>query len=177
MTGSQGAGARMYTANDLRRIAESADGTRSGPLELVSGANGLELRPILAGQVPSDGAIIVETKDKASGRRKLTNVELTLESTGAKKSLPPHQFDSVFWSEAAAEKFLVPYYVSFLSDADMTRLKDAIASPEIVAIAHVYPTFFLTITSALTSLFVLPAGPGAGLISEFIPLSEWRPLV
>jgi len=48
--------------------------------------------------------------------------------------------DSLFWTQSAVFKFMIPYYVPFLKPERLEQLKDFAANPAIVAIGHRYPT-------------------------------------
>jgi hypothetical protein len=98
----------------LRRLAEMAASARGpvgdpyyfvqredGTLELVHGEPG--------GPVPLNAIIEIDTRTQQPHRRRVTNVALTVE--GKTVSLE-EQFDAVFCTEAAVEKFVFPYLAS-----------------------------------------------------------------
>jgi len=63
-----------------------------------------------------------------------------------KPVFPPNQtnyqpaVDSLFWTQSAVFKFLIPYYVPFLKPARLQELKEFSADEHILAIGHRYPT-------------------------------------
>jgi hypothetical protein len=156
---------RPLTANELRRLAESADGMRGKKLKLTNDRPGGHLTEVPANYVVVPEDVIVETQFRNAARKIPTLVEVTKPTSGTKHELKTDYFDSVFWGEAAMEKFLVPYYVRFCEDAEMSTLRASIASGDIIALAHIYPTYYTTLED---SLYVLATGPAG-----FISLGEW----
>lgn len=165
------------TANDLRRAAEWADGVRGGAYRLSmkaplpGGATGFGLEKIEADSGPAD-EIIIDTPVRVPN--KLIPPTFTLTNPNTQKAIPidTAKFDSIFWGEVSAEKFLVPYYVRFYSDAQMQTLRDAISSPTVVAIGHLYPTFFEE-QLRTPEPWVLDVHPQWLTDPEFMPLSGW----
>ncbi|MBX9857310.1 MAG: hypothetical protein K2Y26_17400 [Gemmatimonadaceae bacterium] len=163
------------TANDLRRVAEAADGLRgttytlSANAPLRDGGTGLGLVPVDPKAPTAPGEIRVVTPLKAPGKPRPKAVYVQHPGTGEMIYIDTEKFDAVFWGEAAIEKFLVPYYVRFQSEGFMQTLREAITNEEIIAIAHEYPTNFDPITD---HVLVLPSA-GATLNGKFVLLSEW----
>ncbi|MBL0890042.1 MAG: hypothetical protein IBJ19_05465 [Gemmatimonadaceae bacterium] len=163
------------TANDLRRVAEAADGMRgatytlSANAPLRDGGTGLGLVPVDPKAPTAPGEIRVTTPLKAPGKPRPKAVFVQHPGTGEMIYVDTEKFDAVFWGEAAIEKFLVPYYVRFQSEGFMQTLREAITNEEIIAVAHEWPSFVDPITD---HVLVLPAA-GATLKGQFVPLSEW----
>lgn len=155
------------TANELRRLAEHADGCRGGLMEITGEKPGGSIRRIGSSMQAKPGAIIVQTPFKNPARPLPLRVEVVRQA-GAPSTLDPNHFDSVFWGEAAMEKFLVPYYIRF-SDDDVEKIREAIRSQDVIALAHVYPTFYELFKD---TVFVLSDDPTFS-DSGFIPLTDW----
>lgn len=171
-------GIPMFTANDLRRLAEAVDGMRDKQLRIgiVDGALVATEADIGTAR---DQEIWVHTS--STGKPKPTVVTLT-HPNGHPITVSTAKFDCVYWGEAACEKFLVPYYIRFSSDAHMQALRKAILHPEVIAMAHTYPTRTVGISTqdpvALTprgetapELYVF--SDGNGLLDGWEPLSAW----
>ena len=60
----------------------------------------------------------------------------------------------------------------FLDAAQMEKLHQAIASPTVIAIAHVYPTFFDTVESTIQPALLVATTHGF-VDNGFVRLSEW----
>lgn len=163
------------TANDLRRVAEAADGMRgatytlSANAPLRDGGTGLGLVPVDPKAPTAPGEIRVTTPLKAPGKPRPKAVFVQHPGTGEMIYVDTEKFDAVFWGEAAIEKFLVPYYVRFQSEGFMQTLREAITNEEIIAVAHEFPSIVDPITD---HVLVLPAD-GALLDGKFVPLREW----
>lgn len=170
-----GAGVRL-TANELRRLAEAADGMRGGVCELAFDGPGRarirQLKPEEVGQVPA-GAILVETAKKARNRQVPVSAVLNVAEGQNPEPLRGDKYDLVLWGEAAAEKFLVPYYVRFYNDDEMAKLRAAIADDDVLAIAHIYPTFWETVRTE-GRLSILAAGESTPSLDELEVLTRGR---
>lgn len=92
--------------------------------------------------------------------------------------------DAVFWSAAAVEKFLVPYYASVygnqaidvlqkLIDLLGTRQREA-NGPEVFAVAHMPKSEYVQVDEH--SLAVLMVDPGANSEPYAVPLSQFSPM-
>ena len=152
---------RYTTANDLRKAAEYADGHRNEEIFLV-------YRPA---RIPGDDREGVIAVRKPHGNDKVyCSLKTPFKAPGSKMSLTPMNyiearsgflvwknladrprtpddepkwnFDSLFWSEAAIEKFLVPYYASFFSEEEMRWLYRAYTDKDVYALGHRVPTVY-----------------------------------
>lgn len=150
------------TADDLRRVAEWADGVRGGEYRLSmnaplpGGGTGFGLERVDGNSTLSD-EIIISTPRRVPTKKSPPVFMLVDPATGENIRVDTQKHDAIFWGEVSAEKFLIPYYTKFLDDAGMTSLREAIADPDVIAIAHDYPTFIDVATSS----------------RGFLPLSEW----
>jgi hypothetical protein len=148
-TGQEGGHQHVLTANDLRRLAESADGQRGTLLQLDAERAGGRMTRAPSNTEPPTGAILVKTPMKNPDRPIPARVDVIASGSGKSVTLDTLHYDSIFWGEAAAEKFLVPYYVRFCSEPEIAALREAIENGNVLAIAHVYPTFWEGIEEAL----------------------------
>lgn len=129
------------TAHDLRWLAEEADGRRGETLHLIRDPRTGRLRFLGAGEKLAAGAkpvLAAATDDAVPGR---AVPKVTCSVSGRAVSLAGA--DAVFWTEAAVEKFLWPYYHAHnLFDAPIQQLyRDYYAADsDIVAIAHWPPS-------------------------------------
>lgn len=98
----------------LRSVAETASGRRGPkghPYFLVEKADHtLVLQPGTPDQDPPSGTVIeVDTRDQQPLRPQVDNVIIKVQDHTRELA---RKYDSVFWSEAAVEKFVFPYLVS-----------------------------------------------------------------
>ncbi|HET6228508.1 MAG TPA: hypothetical protein VFE05_00435 [Longimicrobiaceae bacterium] len=98
-------------AHDLRRAADAAEsirGPEGKPMYVAASAEGgLEIYS----EPPEGGYLFeVDTFEQGVGRPHPTAV-IVVDCHGQTMDLA-HGYDAVFWSEAAVEKFLLPYYAS-----------------------------------------------------------------
>lgn len=163
------------TANDLRRLAEKADGLRKQPLhlavnsdgkvDLVSNAKGLKAWD----EVSVETWPAKETDEKGNhgdytGMGTAPEVELYWKEGESPILLVGDltdglRGDSVFWSQAAVEKFLIPYYTRFLDDANLLKLRRFSRKSTVVAIVHREPTIYEEVEFAPFSQVALAPRP------------------
>ena len=108
---------------ELRLLAECAVGNIGHPVDYLFVGRTLERAPYQADPGPAD--VVVHTAD--TGRSPRNRVELRVTPTSAPDPLPRHpagreehgvhagqpaQADAMFWSDAAVQKFLLPYLAS-----------------------------------------------------------------
>ena len=142
-------------ANDLRRVAEHADGFRGQVLRLDEYLvdeydSDLKLK-VEKGYKGQHAHVEVETPDIGRSFRPLdfvavfVNKELKHVFTSPKDPTVD-DVDSLFWTQAAAQKFLIPYYAGFSNRHEMEVLYQACANQlpdkDIYAIGHRYPTIY-----------------------------------
>ncbi|MEO6778418.1 MAG: hypothetical protein ABI194_03115 [Gemmatimonadaceae bacterium] len=144
---------RQLTANDLRRLAEAVDGVRDETAYVVWGNTGPEVRT----QRPASDEVIFEcmTRNAVPDRARIGAITLQPPVIGSDgKPLPDfaRRFDALFWSEAAVEKFMLPYYAGFSSPGQIDRMRKAFNQKLVVAGAHMPES---------TSCFLVSDGSGA----------------
>ena len=122
------------TADDLRRVAEWADGVRGGEYRLSmnaplpGGGTGFGLERVDGNSSPAD-EISISTPRRVPNKKSPPVFMLVDPATGENIRVDTQKHDAIFWGEVSAEKFLIPYYTKFLDDAGMKTLREAIADP------------------------------------------------
>ena len=132
---------RQMTANDLRRLAEAVDGVRDETAYVVWGNTGPEVRT----QRPDSDEVIFEcmTRNAEPGRARISAITLhppVMASDGTPLTDFARRFDAMFWSEAAFEKFMLPYYVRFSSREQIDRMRRAFNQKHVAAAVHMPET-------------------------------------
>jgi hypothetical protein len=128
----------------LSWITEEAEGRRDKSLVLVENI-GLQtvtlIEPDEFDAKRHKLLIDVLTTNVRADRIKIQRLTMTPEEAHA-RDLPVDIWDALFWSEAAIEKFFIPYYVSqrLLEPEDWQYLKEALEDRELIAIAHFTPS-------------------------------------
>jgi hypothetical protein len=97
----------------LRLLADAAASWR-GPGEQrylldTLGKNGPAVTMAHEGQPPAGTVFVLSTREQLE-RPEVESVKMT--TKGSTKPADLSQYDAVFWSEAAVEKFVIPYYAS-----------------------------------------------------------------
>jgi hypothetical protein len=140
------------TANELRALAEEADGNRGKNLKLVaSNTPGRPARFVPESDSGDAVMIVVKTDDVEPKKAKLEVVlpkvvfvdpegrvvkPIKSGATGEEDNYF-EAFDALFWSAPAVDKFLVRYYASFMElDHIKSDIQKAFANPNVLAIAH-----------------------------------------
>lgn len=146
---------RHLTANDLRRLAEAVDGVRDETAYVVWGNTGPEVRT----QRPASDEVIFEcmTSNSEPERARIRAITLhppVVASDGTPLTDFATRFDAMFWSEAAVEKFMIPYYIRFSSREHIDRMRAAFKQKHVVAMLHLPET---------TSRFLVRVGGGEAL--------------
>jgi hypothetical protein len=90
-----------HDANEVRKLAEAADGTRGRDVFFV--VDGDELKPATSRPGPGKG-ITVNTEFHGPGLRGAESLTVT------HGTIPPNA-DAAFTSQSAFEKFVLPYYI------------------------------------------------------------------
>ncbi|HEY8309798.1 MAG TPA: hypothetical protein VIG47_04545 [Gemmatimonadaceae bacterium] len=131
-------GKRTLTANDLRALAEAADGARDKPAYVVWGDDGPELK---TERPPASTEVIFEcaTNNVVPNRAKLHSITLdppVVTSHGKTVTDIVTRYDAMFWSEAALEKFVLPYYLGSGKPELVDRIRKAFNHASVVAIMH-----------------------------------------
>lgn len=175
--------------SDLRRAAEAASGTRDSDVYV-------EVEPRRGGSEPGETIIIVH--DKRPPDREESVVVHARTSGSVRRSVVKHAqvspnpdgsepfdltavgADSVFWSDGAVEKFLVPYYASVHGGnavqwvgklLQVWRMEKLEQQADVFALAHLPKSDYV---SNLLVLFSLPGEmePRGLPLEEFLELYQ-----
>ncbi|MBA3345638.1 MAG: hypothetical protein H0T44_10165 [Gemmatimonadales bacterium] len=123
-------------ARNLARIAEWVDGLRDENLVVVRENGGWTVRAEQPGD--ADKAVLKSRKPlNVPKERRRMESEVTIRGHPLKEN-----YDALFWTESAIEKFLFPYYAShrIMTDEEHKDLMAAYQKDSLVAIAHVAPS-------------------------------------
>lgn len=129
-------------ANDLRRLAETADGMRGVDVALIV-RNKVPMVVTAGGEQPGDTVCFsMRTTDlnPAAERPDVVHVHLPIENKTI--DLPSEspddskKYDALFWSESAIFKFVMPYYSHEMTPAEYTAMAKNLTDPSVVAAAH-----------------------------------------
>lgn len=134
------------TANDLRKLAEHADGRRGVKMKIV--ARGDDKLDISYDE--NDTSLFDVYTDATDNHPMGTPKEVTISYderkvvfTNKDMDMASNKFlDSMFWTQSAIEKFMVPYYARIFSPLEMRDLRTAYTDPQVIAIGHRYPTIY-----------------------------------
>jgi hypothetical protein len=129
--------ARRMTAGDLRRLAEAVDGVRDVPAYVVWGTDG----PVVTQDRPHADEVVFECMTNNSVPQRTRLRSITLEPalvTSDGKPVPDIavRFDAAFWSEAAVEKFVLPYYTRMATVSEAVRMRKAFNHTSVAAMLH-----------------------------------------
>jgi hypothetical protein len=140
-------------ASELRRVAEAADGLRDRELALVirtqpgEGSPRLELIPV--SEVDRGDLQVCPVRTQSVMRDRPAPFRVTLQLREHDRPLELQlEYDALFWSEAAVEKFFFPYYRRVLRRDMFRRLESAFYEGDehgrrIVAFGHLVPTIWV----------------------------------
>jgi len=128
---------RPLTANELRKLAEAADGIRDKTAYVVWSGD----EPQVKTKLDEGDELIVEceTRNSASGRSAFKSITLDpplIDADGNVIENIVDKYDAMFWSESAIEKFVIPYYAHVRSPRDLQRIGDAYIHPTTMALLH-----------------------------------------
>lgn len=128
---------RTLTANELRRLAEAVDGVRDEPAYIVWGANGPEVKT----SVGKDDDVMAEcrTPNKVSGRRSFRSITTDppiVDATGTPITDIASRYDAMFWSEAAVEKFVLPYLLRYTTPKEVDEFRALYDQQDVAAAVH-----------------------------------------
>lgn len=163
------------SADDLRKIAESVDGIRDKPAYVFWTESG----PQVTSERPSDEDLILEceTQNDVRPRPKFRSIALDPPMLAKKDAVPGDpgkpvrnaavEFDALCWSEAAVDKFILPYYIRLNTPEYVGRILKAFNHPDAYAIAHV----------PLSDIMFLTALRTKGEALEALTLEEFEALL
>ena len=115
------------TANDLRKLAEAADGARDKDVYVVVKDGSLEL----VDKQPATGDYATIRTPWGKGKGMTGGAELSV--AGAEISTTA---DAVFASQSAFEKFVLPYYARMKHPADLTADLQKYYADEVICVFH-----------------------------------------
>jgi hypothetical protein len=156
------------SSDELRRLAEAVDGYRETEITVYRGQGSGFATDLPGSATPGHGTPLFTafTPRKRKGRKQVTLRQIldSVEQLG--------EGDAVFWSEAAVEKFVWPYYQALR--IDVTELRHAWETrDDVVAILHTYPTRPVAVPAEPVRLGVLVDSDG-GKSVDFQPWREER---
>lgn len=142
---------RTLSANELRRLAEAVDGVRDQSAYIVWGANGPEVKT----SVGRSDDVMAECETNNIVRARATFDAITsdpriVDDTGAPITDFASRYDAMFWSEAAVEKFVLPYYLRFRTPEEVDEIRTLFNHPSVYSILHLPLTDCIFTSSART---------------------------
>src|SRR6185437_16205262 len=125
------------TAGDLRRLADAVDGVRDVPAYVVWGTQGA----VVTEDRPPADEVVFEclTNNTIPQRTRLRSITLDpalVTSDGQPVTDVAARFDAAFWSEAAVEKFVLPYYTRMATVSEAARVRKAFNHTSVAAMLH-----------------------------------------
>ena len=165
---SASSSAPPLSARALRRLAEAADGRRGEAYAIFYDGTDYVVAPADATDKGTK-LVDLETPHLARGRKVPKNL-VHVQMPGASPRPLSSEYDAMFWSEAAVEKFVLPYYQRLLSRPAMNDLLDAHEDPNVVGILHIRPSVYSPLRPA-DELRVASLSPT--LAPDFLPLTAW----
>jgi hypothetical protein len=169
---------RTLTARQLRVLAEKAEGWRGkGPLVLIETNDGHEVTSEAAlkdRRIPPNIVARVEATEDVPGRARPARIDFYATKTSDARPLVD-EFDALFWSEAAVQKFLFPYYHSLrlLTPEAMQTLEKSYWDGKAIAFGHKIDSRTLAMDTLPTGkekedllpddVYVFPSGAGKDL--------------
>lgn len=149
------------SANELRWLAEAADGKRDRSCAIVIGDNG---RPIVVEENQAGArdrlGVNTYTPFEGDGMRVAAKVRLIF-ADGSTADLPDDT-DAVFLTQTAVGKFVLPYYLRMQTPDWVDRKKAELFKANVVAAVHAEPS----ITSAYPKSTTYPLRPNAHGVIE-----------
>lgn len=132
------------SANQLRWLAEAADGLRGEEAYLVEQQDGtLAVKRALAVSPTDKRLMQLDTAWRGAGMRGDAQVRILWNGRiydPTPRDMPSP--DALFVTQSAVEKFLLPYYMRFLSAAQVQALENKLYnSPGVAAAFHIHPSF------------------------------------
>lgn len=143
---------RQLTAEELRKLAEAVDGIRDRPAFLVwTAAGDLQAKTSLD---PGDELIVeCKTSNAVPDRQQFRSIALDppiLDEKGSPVTDIPAKYDAMFWSEAAVEKFVLPYYARLNRPSVVAAMLQAFNHPSVCAVIHPPLSYIRFVTSIRT---------------------------
>jgi hypothetical protein len=127
------------TANDLRFAGEEADSIRNQPAFLILGDDG---KPHVVAQADLNGRtplLQLSTESRGAGMRGNVKVQLVVDGKPYTKEIPHlDDADSVFLTQSAIDKFVLPYYMRFRSAGQVGAMENKLFNvQDVLAAFHI----------------------------------------
>jgi hypothetical protein len=122
------------TANQLRWLAEQADGQRDQELTLSWEGTELKLLPVSQAKIP---VVPVHTHSDYEGLP--GGARIIIKYEGQEVEIP-READAVFFTQSAVEKFVLPYYMRMNPPWKVQDLKRDLFREGVVVAVHVPPS-------------------------------------
>jgi hypothetical protein len=129
-----------FTANQLRFAAEGADSIRDEVAQLVVREDGSLLAVRTAERVPADRVLFeMFTPSRGPGIPGDAKIEILWRGKRYGATIPYFEkADAVFLTQAAVEKFLLPYYTRFKTPAEIQALENGLFNvAKVIAAFHI----------------------------------------
>lgn len=126
----------VITANDLRALAEAADGTRNADVWIVPDDDATGFK-IVASEAKPANAIALRIRTEDDGKK--ATLGLTSKFNLSIEGFPTKTLDdcdAIFTSCSALEKFVIPYYVRMRTPEACQRIIDRFTDPLTLAALH-----------------------------------------
>ena len=143
-TGSKNGGPPTLNANELRRLAEWADGMRGRRLKLAI-KNG-EVVLVEQGE-PGDPLLYLNTDLEGGGCGGTGKIQIHWHKAPGEperdgdSGCRVDDADAVFVSQSAIEKFVLPYYLRFKSPSEVQSIKEHLFNDKrVIAVIHFPPS-------------------------------------
>jgi|SRR5690348_10839340 len=134
----------IIDANELRRLAEKADGYRNEDLALAiveeeTSGGGTRKRLDVVKLSSTRDPVLCRIRTK--GRKKDIPFDIDIKPTPINAKDIRKTYDALFWSESAVRKFVRLYYSELMDLPQLAQLEDAFVNDDSVAlIAHIPPS-------------------------------------
>src|SRR5688500_5117581 len=127
------------TSRQVAQMAETFHGFKGKKLVAVDTVDG---QILLKGEAAEGDVVLFEVETPLEVPDRLRLEKVVVKAEGCAEFDSAGIYDSLFWTESAIEKFVLPYYVAqrVLTDDDMAALKAGIRSKEVVGLGHLPST-------------------------------------
>lgn len=129
------------SANELRRLAEKADGLRSENPKLVDDHGKINVVTEAQAQKDPGQRVLadINTPNTGEGLTAGASIRVVLNGTTYGDKTDLAQADAVFVTQSAIEKFLLPYYLRFKSPGEVGTIKKKLFDDKNVIAGHHLP--------------------------------------
>ena len=115
------------TANDLRKLAEEADGTRGEDIYFVLKEGEL----VRAAKQPTSGVLYLTVNTKWNGEGLQGTDQIKLDRGQVSPTA-----DALFTSQSSFEKFALPYYIRTMRPDDLKEKLEKLYAADVIAVEH-----------------------------------------